>query len=191
MTSRFARLGLRTKIVSVAILAILPMVVPSVAAAQTDTKTPISFEINSVHKFLTGKSDVIAGPPAPVIDPNVAILEDYLTKKNSPLAPYAENILQYEHWKLVLAISNGESTMCKHQRFNNCWGVGGAWNLRRYESFIAGFSDVNRFLGEMYIAKGADTPQEIVRKYVGSYSPNWVVAVSQALTQIDQLPLVN
>ena len=81
--------------------------------------------------------------------------------------------------------------MCKRQMYNNCWGVGGAWNLRRYESFIDGFSDVDRFLGEMYIAKGADTPEKIVRKYVGNPSPSWVRAVNQVLAQLDQLPLVN
>src|SRR6185369_17106845 len=83
------------------------------------------------------------------VDPitiNAPILQDYLEAKGSPLAPYAADILKNENWKLVLAISNGESTLCKHQIYNNCWGVGGAWNMRHYASFAEGFADVNRFL---------------------------------------------
>ena len=191
MTSRF-QLSLRVT-VTLLVLAIVPnLVITNSAQAQTENKTRLSFEIKDVHQYLTGQSQKSEPETTePVIDPNIAILQNYLAQKGSPLAPFASDILKHQNWKLVLAISNGESTMCKRQLYNNCWGVGGAWNLRRYGSFIEGFADVNRFLGEKYILKGADTPEKIVNKYVGHSNRNWVLAVNQVLTQINQLPLVN
>ncbi len=180
MTSRYAVIGL---------LVILPtMLSPHLASAQTSEQIRLGFEINTIANLLQPTDNQ---SKAEVVDPNIAILQDYLSKKGSPLAPYAEHILKHENWKLVLAISNGESTMCKRQMYNNCWGVGGAWNLRRYASFADGFTDVNRLLTDKYVAYGADTPKEIARKYVGSYSPTWVRAVSQTLAQLNQLPLQN
>lgn len=190
MTSRLGRFGVIDQLVLISALLLLPMLFPQMAVAQTDTK-PLVLEIKNLlnNLNLTNRTD-----KPPVIDPiiiNTAVLQDYLNQKGSPLAAYAQDILQHENWKLVLAISNGESTMCKRQMYNNCWGVGGAWNLRRYKSFSEGFADVNRLLGEKYIPMGADTPKKIVRKYVGNYSPTWVAAVTQVLNQIDSLPLVN
>lgn len=191
MTRSFVLLVRRSLSVGgIALLALMTTVmVPNMATASTN-KTQV-FEIQNVHEYLTNATAQQETPAVPETDPNIAILQSYLEQKGSPLAPYAEHILQQENWKLVLAISNGESTMCKRQLYNNCWGVGGAWNLRRYASFAEGFSDVNRLITEKYVAEGKDTPAKIARKYVGNYSPNWVKAVSQVLTQLDQLPLVN
>ncbi len=197
MTSRLGRFSVLDQIILVGALILLPMVFPSLAAAAADTKPlvleiknfPTIPDIDTIHA-MTHNEPAESVEPDPLLI-NAAILEDYLNQRGSPLAPYAQEILQNENWKLVLAISNGESTMCKRQMYNNCWGVGGAWNLRRYSSFAEGFSDVNRFLGAMYVDQGKDTPEKIVKKYVGSYSPNWVRAVSQVLNQLNSLPLVN
>ena len=198
MKSRLTRLSVLNQIIVVSMLAVLiPAFLPGSAAAQTETK-PLVLEIKSVPKIPdvntiqnlanNNSNDQQQVDPITI---NAPILQDYLTQKGSPLAPYAQDILQNENWKLVLAISNGESTLCKHQMYNNCWGVGGAWNLRRYKSFSEGFADVNQLLGTKYIPTGADTPKEIVRKYVGNYSPTWVAAVNKTLSDLDQLPLVN
>ena len=196
MTSRMSQ---STQTILIGFLTILPLLTSATTAfAQTQNQTRQVFEINNFQTItiptpdeLMNKPQTKPQPETPVVDPDIAVLQDYLNSKGSPLAPYAADILQYDNWKLVLAISNGESTMCKHQLYNNCWGVGGAWNLRHYASFSAGFSDVDRFLGEKYIAQGADTPKEIVHKYVGSHSGNWVKAVNQILVQLDQLPLTD
>ncbi len=204
MTSRLGRLSAPVQIILATALIALPASIPHLAAAQTDTK-PFVLEIKNIPRIpslstinnLTNNSNQTPLGPNPAEvqkakdEQNSAILTDYLSSKGSPLAPYASDILQHDNWKLVLAISNGESTLCKHQLYNNCWGVGGAWNLRRYNSLSTGFSDVDRLLREKYIPTGADTPKEIVRKYVGSYSPTWVYAVSQTLDQLNQLALVN
>lgn len=168
------------------------LMVPLAASAQIQNNTPMSFEIKTINEFLNGNQNT-PDTQATVakVDPNIEILKNYLISKGSPLADYSEHLLKQENWKLILAIANGESTLCKHQMYNNCWGIGGAWNLKRYISFAEGFRDVDHLLAEKYIATGADTPEEIVYRYVGSYSPTWVLAVNQILSQLDQLPLQN
>ena len=193
MTSRF---------VWVVLVGVVATMFPHAAFAQTtiENKTSLVFEIKTLNNitladlapWLITKNDPIPETPLePQVDPDIAVLQTYLEQKGSPLAPYAEQILTHENWKLVLAISNGESTLCKHQAYNNCWGVGGAWNMRHYASFAEGFADVNRFLTEKYVAKGADTPQKIVNKYVGHPNANWVYAVNKILAEVDKLPLQN
>lgn len=204
MTSRFARLSVTKQVTAIVILSLLPMFLSTnVAAAQTEQNknayvfdiknVPVIPSVHQIQKMGADNSNDEQATPEP-IDPitiNAPILQDYLVKKGSPLAPYATQILQNENWKLVLAISNGESTLCKHQIYNNCWGVGGAWNMRHYATFAEGFADVNRFLTAKYVAKGADTPAEIVNKYVGHPNANWVSAVNKILTEVNNLPLVN
>jgi len=204
MTSRFAKLSTLDRIVLIALIAILPtLMVPASASASTENKTFV-FEIQKGQKIsipnipVYTKDQPANGQP---MDPaeiqkakdqvNAAILQAYLESKKSPLAPYADHILTQDNWKLVLAISNAESTLCKRQMYNNCWGVGGAWNLRRYETFADGFTDVSKLVTNKYIPYGADSAEEMVRKYVGNYSKNWVIAVNQILNQLNQLPFVS
>lgn len=197
MTSRFERLSVIQQILIIGSLAVLPnILLPHLALADTTNQTRLVFEINNfkiptISEINGMNSNTPDEVVVPEIDPDIAILQEYLTNKGSPLAPYAEYILKHENWKLVLAISNGESTLCKHQMYNNCWGVGGAWNLRRYASFQDAITDVDHLLAEKYVAMGKDTPVKIVRKYVGSYSPTWVLAVNQTLAQLNSLPLQN
>lgn len=199
MKSRLIRLSRLDQILVISLLTLLTAgLIPASASAQTDTK-PLVLEIKNIPKIPDVKtiqnfSNNQPSPQAASVDPitiNAPILQDYLAQKGSPLAPFASDILQNDNWKLVLAISNGESTMCKHQMYNNCWGVGGAWNLRRYASFSAGFADVDQLLANKYLLTSTGSPKEIVRKYVGSYSPSWVYAVNQTLAELNQLPLTN
>lgn len=188
-----------SQITVIGLLAILiPALLPQTTFAKTDTKLLV-LEIKNVPKIpdvqtIQNFSNNRPVPKADPIDPitiNAPILQNYLMQKGSPLAPFTSDILQNDNWKLVLAISNGESTMCKHQLYNNCWGVGGAWNLRRYASFSQGFADVDQLLTNKYLPTSTGNPNEIVRKYVGSYSPTWVHAVNQTLAELNQLPLTN
>src|SRR5258708_21797987 len=55
-------------------------------------------------------------------------LEKYLRAKGSPLADHVDAISAQSQWKLIIGISRAESSFCKHQVTNNCWGIGGAWN---------------------------------------------------------------
>ena len=207
MTSRMLRSEVARKIFLLAFIAAVGnILIPNSAFASTDlspqaiasvaNKSDFVFEIKNIKipdlisKNVPDQNTDVQDDSDKVAQ-NIAILQDYLQKKGSPLANYADTILQQENWKLVLAISNGESTLCKHQMYNNCWGVGGAWNLKRYKSFGEGFADVNRLLTDKYVSQLGNSPEKIVNRYVGHPNPNWVYAVNKILAEVNQLPLVN
>lgn len=169
---------------------------PAAAHASAENKTPLILEIKNFPKitipdYTVRQFPIIIEEPPITVDPRIEPLKNYLLSKQSPLANEAENLLAQEHWPLIIAIAQSESNMCKRQMYNNCWGIGGAWNLRRYASLKDAIVDINQLLANKYVARGADTPKEIVTRYVGSYSHNWVRAANQVLTQLDQLPLEN
>ncbi|MDB4939698.1 MAG: hypothetical protein JWO40_123 [Candidatus Doudnabacteria bacterium] len=114
-------------------------------------------------------------------------LEKYLKSKNSPLADHVEAISEQSQWKLIIAISRAESSFCKHQVTNNCWGIGGAWNMKNYQNFDQAVADVNRILEEHYIQAGLNTPKSIVKKYVGHQNDNWQLAVEQELQNLSEV----
>jgi len=53
-----------------------------------------------------------------------AKLKIYLHGKNSPFVDIVDTIAELKHWKLVLAISNSESSLGKRCYTNNCSGIG-------------------------------------------------------------------
>ncbi|MHB8870963.1 MAG: hypothetical protein ACYC5G_00690 [Candidatus Doudnabacteria bacterium] len=154
---------------------------------------------------------ILDQPGVPVFDPNVRLspdevylpkegmilpdplkkrkefLEKYLRAKGTPLADHVDAISEQSQWKLIIAISRAESSFCKHQVTNNCWGIGGAWNMKKYKNYDEAVADVNRILETYYIQSGLDTPKEIVRKYVGHQSDNWELAVEQELENLEEI----
>jgi len=103
------------------------------------------------------------------------------------LADKSAYLLNQRDWELIIAISQAESNMCKRQLGNNCWGIGGG-NHRKYPNLEFAISDAQHVIGK-YVDRGADTPEEMLRRYVGWNNQNWVLAVNQILRQLDQLPL--
>ncbi|HEX5429970.1 MAG TPA: hypothetical protein VFX17_02715 [Patescibacteria group bacterium] len=199
MTSRFERLSTFDRALFILlIIATSSLLLPMSASAQTSNQQPIVFEINSTTKLIIPRDYTaqLASSELPDVDnsqqifnQNVVILHDYLVKKGSPLADHAATLLAQNNWQLVVAVSNGESTMCKHYKYNNCWGIGGAWNLKRYDNLDDAIVDVNRIISQKYVADGLDTPQKMVHRYVGHTNANWVLAANKILNEISQLPL--
>jgi len=211
MTSRIvSRLSALNQILVIVVLSSIPgLILPVNASASTDSsaetivkaenKPRLVFEIKNFPTITIPTIDLdpdeevktnLEAKPEPVENPNIAILENYLKSKNSPLADYADYILKHQNWKLVIAISNGESGLCKRQLANNCWGITRSRGLERYESFAQGITDADYVINK-YVSRGADTPEEMLMRYVGWNNKNWVRAANQILAQIDQLPLVN
>jgi hypothetical protein len=114
-------------------------------------------------------------------------LEEYLRAKKSPLADHVDTISEQSQWKLIIAISRAESSFCKRHRVNNCWGIGGAWNLRSYENYDLAVEDVNRILETYYISRGLNSPSKMVRKWVGHESETWEAAVEQELRNLEKI----
>lgn len=114
-------------------------------------------------------------------------LEKYLRSKNSVLADHVETLADQSQWRLIVGISRAESSFCKRHAGNNCWGIGGAWNLKKYKNYDEAIIDVNRILESFYVGYGLNTPKKIVNKWVGNPSDNWVSAVQDELNVLKHL----
>lgn len=114
-------------------------------------------------------------------------LRAYLSSKKSILANHVDTLSLQSQWKLIVGISRAESSFCKRHANNNCWGIGGAWNLRKYQTYDEAIIDVNRILESFYIGYGLNTPKKMVRKWVGNPSDNWVSAVQDELNAMKHL----
>lgn len=96
-------------------------------------------------------------------------LQNFLKSKNSPLAGYAQLIVDEadEHgidYTFITAIAGMESQYCTRipAGSHNCWGIGGAGNMRFFGSWEQSIKYVSALLGNEYkynMAKG------VQRKY--------------------------
>jgi len=150
------------------------------------TEQPKTLELN---QYVLTRPDQVYVPSedANLPDPlkeRQEFLKQYLGAKHSPLADHVEALSEQSQWKLIIAISRAESSFCKHEVTNNCWGIGGAWNMKNYKNYDEAVADVNRILEQHYISAGLDTPKEIVKKYVGHQSDTWQAAVEQELQNL-------
>ncbi|HSW97023.1 MAG TPA: hypothetical protein VLF89_04320 [Candidatus Saccharimonadales bacterium] len=129
-------------------------------------------------------------------DGRVAKLEQFFAKYNSPLEPYAQNIVDTADkynisYKLLPAIAGQESGWCKHiiVDSHNCWG----WGI--YKNHTTTFSDyptaidtVSRGLAKNYVKKGMTTPAQIMQVYNPTSNANggtWAEGVSYFLGQLE------
>lgn len=127
------------------------------------------------------KENITAPDP---LEKRKEFLEQYLTARNSVLADHVDALSEQSQWKLIIAISRAESSFCKHHQTNNCWGIGGAWNMKKYANYDEAIADVNRILEQHYIAAGLNSPKKIVNKWVGHPNENWESAVQQELDNL-------
>jgi hypothetical protein len=126
-------------------------------------------------------------------DYRIEILRAYLTKHNSPLAEYADELVESADkynidWRLVPAISGVESTFGKRIPYNsfNAYGwANGAYNFKSWEDSI---EIVSKTLREKYIDKGAPSISKIARRYAPP-SSTWARNVKFFMRKIDSLPL--
>ena len=172
---------------------------PEYASAITIHASPIvsnsPFPVTNVPQTLSLDSQVSNSPdkvylpmeqielPDPLKD-RKAFLVTYLQSKHSELANHVDALSQQTQWKLILAISDAESSYCKRHLYNNCWGIGGAWNLKQYGTMDEAITDVNRILEQKYIDAGLVSTSQIEKKWVGYDDPNWEAAVNQELANL-------
>lgn len=124
-------------------------------------------------------------------DYRVAILKDYLTEKNSPLADYAKDFVENADkngldWKLVAAISGVESTFGQQIPSNSYngwgWGVYGD-HVIRFTSWDEAIAAISKGLKDNYVDKGAGNDvYAIGRSYAAS--PAWAGHVTYFLNNI-------
>jgi len=131
-------------------------------------------------------------------DSRVKILESFLNKYSSPLAPFASDFVKtadnYDlDWRLVASISGVESTFGKHVPYNSYngwgWGIYGK-NVIYFSSWEEGIETVSRGLRENYINKWkATNTYEIGRIYAAS--PRWASNVNYFIEKISEFQYQN
>lgn len=106
-------------------------------------------------------------------DARPVIIAKYLEKYGSPLAPYAQYLVQVSDqylldYRLLVAIAQQESNLCKKVPENsyNCWG----WGVHergtlKFNSFEESIETVAKGLKVRYLDQGLTTPEEIMAKY--------------------------
>lgn len=113
-------------------------------------------------------------------------LKEYLAEKKSPFVAIVDTIAELKHWKMVLAISNSESTLGKRCHSNNCSGIGvepGHPLWREYPSTREWAKDLDKLLERRY-------KDWTLEKMNGVYnqpgSSNWLLASKQILEELQE-----
>jgi len=113
-------------------------------------------------------------------------LKAYLEFRQSPFVNIVDTIAELKHWKLVLAISNSESSLGKKCHSNNCSGIGvepGHPLWREYQSTADWAKDLDNLLERRYKDW---TLEEMNGVYNQPGSSNWLAASRQVLEQLQE-----
>ena len=160
-------------------------------------------ELNTGNLISTPQSGVRVYASLPAIFPMVSeqitsadaraeILRQYMEEHGSPLAPYAQFIVQVADrysldFRLITAISRQESNMCRviPPGSYNCWGWGitGEDSLG-FTSFQDGIERVSKGLRENYLNKGYATVDDIMNKYTPLSNGSWAQGVNAFMTEM-------
>ncbi len=113
-------------------------------------------------------------------------LKEYLEYRKSPFVGIIDTIVELRHWKLVLAISNSESSLGKRCHSNNCSGIGvepGHLLWREYQSTADWAKDLDKLLEKRYKDW---TLEEMNGVYNQPGSSNWLAAARQVLEELQE-----
>ena len=170
-----------------------------------------SFKTNSIVKEDLVKSNLLLSPQSgirvyaslPTKFPSISeqitsadarseILKQYMEVHGSPLAPFANLIVQTADrysldFRLITAISRQESNICRiiPPESYNCWGWGihskGSLGFSSYEE---GIETVSNGLRIEYLNKGFNTVEEIMSKYTPLSNGSWATGVSAYMSEM-------
>lgn len=119
-------------------------------------------------------------------------LRQFFARYNSPLEPYAEDVVlaadEYGlDFRLISAIAMQESGLCKkipHESYN-CWGFGiYGKKVTRFSDYREGIYTVSKALGTRYKGKGLVTPDEIESMYTPPSNGSWAFSVNHFMAQL-------
>lgn len=126
-------------------------------------------------------------------DARSEIVRQYLRFYDSPLQPYADEIVRSADaygldYRLTTAIAQQESNLCKKipAESNNCWG----WGIHSkgtlgFSSFDEGVDEVSRGLREEYLNKGYTSIEEIMGKYTPLSNGSWAEGVNKFMGEME------
>jgi len=126
-------------------------------------------------------------------DARPVILDQYLAKHQSPMAPYADFLFEMSEkygldYRLMVAIAQCESNLCKKapEGSYNCWGFENG--NTRFLSWEQAIEQVAKTLKERYLDQGLVTPEQIMPKYappsVEKGGP-WAKCVNQFFKELE------
>jgi hypothetical protein len=130
---------------------------------------------------------------ATVSDARGEIVRQYLNHYDSPLEPYAVEIVEASDrygldFRLTTAIAQQESNLCKKipAESNNCWG----WGIHSrgtlgFSSFGEGINEVSRGIREEYLDKGFGSVEEIMGKYTPLSNGSWAEGVPKFMAEME------
>lgn len=129
------------------------------------------------------KEPLEAKPKTPAINDEI---KAFLESKDSPLALHVETLLKQKHWKLITAISAIESSYCKRQRGNNCWGItDSSGTYKSYASFDEAIIDANGLITRWQARGRWLTVADMNGHYVVPHNPNWETVVNAVLLKLE------
>ena len=126
-------------------------------------------------------------------DYRVVLLKNYLESHKSPLAPYANEFVNYADtydldYRMVPAITGVESTFGKRIPHNSYNAYGWANGEYRFTSWKDSIEHVSMTLKTKYIEKGAPSISRIARRYAPP-SKTWGRNVKFFMRKIDPMPV--
>jgi hypothetical protein len=126
-------------------------------------------------------------------DAREAIISQYLEKFNSPLMPYANDLIAAADmynldYRLIPAIAMQESNLCRviPNDSYNCYGYGiYVGHTTRFANYQEGIWKVAQTLGTKYKEDGLNTPAEIMQRWT-PHSPNgaWAINVQSFMDNL-------
>ena len=160
------------------------------ASTTVNLKTPkFSSQVYAAIPDQVGK---VAGA-ATAGDARVEITRQYLEKYDSPLLPFADQIVARAQengvdFRLLVAVAQQESNLCKKIPENsfNCWGWGiHSKGTLRFQNYSEAIDTVTKGLKAEYLDKGYTTPEEIMKKYPPASPGTWAAGVTQFLGEME------
>jgi hypothetical protein len=119
-------------------------------------------------------------------------IRQFLAANNSPLEPYADDIVQAADqygldYRLIPSIAMQESNLCKKipEGSNNCWGFGiYGKTVTRFADYKEGIYTVTKALATKYKGQGLVTPDQIMTMYTPSSNGSWAFSVNHFMDQL-------
>jgi len=148
----------------------------------------VMIEQSNIENVIVSKTHGITNTSSTSSTNKVKIekIRKYLTKRNSPLADYAEEFVEAANtygidYRLVASISIIESSGGIHCfKTHNAWG----WGNSGFDSWEDGIWSVSKGLGKYY-AGGRNTPEKIASRYCPPNALKWGNNVSYIMNLIE------